>query len=184
MAARLGALIVLMVVAACAPMHIREHQAEGASGRCGYGSSGRMLEGTGLWWYGVDVSRVKDELVVSVALMSRDGESLTVLEPNMTLAFDGQTVSVPVKVSTGQVKRKDPSDHPREGAWSVGTPYVAREDGEYGRGGLTVEARVPFRKAELEVRTVPVKLNERLVPAQTVRYRFVDRWTIVPLNGC
>lgn len=165
-------------------MHIHEYQAEDVTGRCGYGSSGRMIQGTPLWWYAVDVARVKDDLVIKVALMSREGESLTVLEPNMTLVLDGESVTAPVTVTRGQVKRRDPSDHPRTGPLAVGAPYVAREDGEYGRGGLSVEARVPFRKGALEVRTPPVKLDQRVVPSQSVRYRFVDRWTIVPLNGC
>ncbi len=171
-------------IVSCAPLHIKEHQTEGNRGRCNLGSSTAYISNSPLAVYSISIRQVKEFSEIRITMQAKEGQIITVFDSSISFKQSGVAQTVPAKILTGQFNKKNGMDKPRYGTWEVGVPYVFQSDKDYTTGYLTLETRIPFNTDKLEVETGKIKVGDQFVEPQSVRFKFNDRWTIVPLNGC
>ena len=174
-------LLVFVMLSGCAPLHIKEHQADGVGGRCGFGSSAKFFEHSPL---SVEVLQDKQELFILVYLRGLDGQILSVLKPYLVIRRAGKRLELPIEMKVSQVQRADPRIEPREASWKINDPYRFTSDKTYGTGSVSLTAHIPFDKDDIEIETPLIRINDRVIEPVRVKFKFVDRWTMTPLNGC
>lgn len=103
-----------------------------------------------------------------------------------------------IRESFYHIKQIDPSNQKKEvvltefdydGSWKTTTVdvknnYVFSIEKGYDKNSITLLIKFKYTTADLAVIFPKIQVNSQAVPLPTIRYRFLNKWTITPLNGC
>lgn len=179
-------LILSFLTMSCAPFHVNQHEIpDRPLDRCGLGSSRipiwhpDVLNGT----IELQKDSSSNELILSGSFNGRIGKSILISAIPVSVIFsDGKKYQVPLKLNSYQGR----SDvyAPKVKEIPLGIPYVFKLEKDYDNSAVGFEGKFPFQAIDLEIELPKITFGTETLPIKIIKYKFINRWTFVPLNGC
>ena len=170
----------------CAPLHIKEHQVENVKGRCGLGSSDlySKYHGTQLAQFGLSRNKKTGLIEFSGAFWGVLGKTILVSNDPVRLNYaNGKQISVPAQLISRQFKNER-GDSPKETSIPIGLKHTFAVKPGYLDNFVILHADFEFLPADFELNLPRITIDDKVLEPISIKFKFVDRWTFVPLNGC
>ncbi len=193
-------LFFLLFIAACAPLHIREHQAATLKESTGQIQTSKSNMDGGLYYSiqsqnirgnlsALSESNKKDFMKVSMNFVGRKGAFIKINHQVLKYRYSGKDwQTVEGKISSQQWN------------WDYGVPnggkefsvvqpqfnkdYIfSMEDKKGNEERLTFSVVIPKKEEDLEIEIPEIFLEGKLLYPKNLIFKWNDRWTLSPING-
>lgn len=189
-----------LLIAACAPLHIREHEATKLNESTGQIRTSKSSYSGGLYYSidsenirgqlsALDVSEKKDSLTISLNFIGKKGAKIKVNQKLLRYRYHSQEwKTVEGKLSSSQWHWEyGVSGGGKE--FGVAQPqflkeYVfSMEDMKGNEERLIFSVVIPKDEKDLEIEIPEIFLEGKLLIPRSLILKWSDRWTLSPING-
>lgn len=195
----------VLFLAACAPLHIKEHQVRekldgpylygGIEGKCGQGSTSYALIHPSLVSADVNVRGVNEDrqLELTLTVEGKDNAQLSVEQGPVKVKYgDGRVFPVLPTLTSYHHKfsaadQGNSSKSLAPGAnerLSFDEAYIFKVESGYAKNVVELRAVFPYAPTEFEVELPDVEIDWDSIGPLVLKYSYVDKWGLYRVIGC
>lgn len=190
-------LCLILVTTACAPLHIREHEASYLDRSSGMIESVKAKHDNGLY-YSIKTNLIKGAIQVStlkndafgiyINLEGKKGSRVKVIQKTLKYKYaNGNWTEVVGTLSASQIRiaygKPESENDVRKLHPEFDKDYVySMENKKENDETLWFDALIPREEQDLEIEIPEIYLGKVLLQPRVLKFQWNDRWTVVPIN--